>query len=455
MRVHHNVGIVALGMVTSACSLVTGASGYDDVSHCTGPACGQCPSGQQWDTTGEVCLTASEWCIRQGKRWDSVLNSCWGDQECPDGLRWYVRGGACVPTCSEGTSECGPTCCAAAQYCVTETGGNQRCSACEKPEYECGKSCCQPGVTCVNAEVGVCGATFGVVGQSCAGGLDCGGGVSCCESIAVPGGTFPQGSHDVDAEMPERAVTVSSFSLDKYEVTVGRFRKFVAEFDYENGLKDGAGFNASIPDSGWREAWNKALPNSNDEHASLLKKCDSSFSTWTMSDDTLPINCVTWFEAFAFCAWDGGRLPTEAEWEYAATGGAENRKYPWGSKAPSYDLAVYNCSYDGTPNAGNEDNCTANDIAPMGKKPDGAGRWGHLDLAGNMYEWVLDVYDAYPADASKDYASVSSSMTFARVLRGGSWHSSDLGTLRAANRIYCYSPLVRLTLYGFRCARGQ
>ena len=460
MRARQSLGVIALGMLAGACSLVTGASGYDDVSHCTGPACGQCPSGQQWDTANEICLSASEWCVRQGRRWDSVLNSCWGAQECPTGLRWYAKSGACVPSCSEGMSDCGPTCCAAAQVCVTDTGGNQRCSVCEKAEYECGRSCCLPAQMCVNTELMVCGATFGVAGQSCAGGLDCGGGVSCCESIAVPGGTFPQGSPQSDPlavsdEMPERPVTISSFSLDKYEVTVGRFRKFVQGFDYANGLPDRAGVNVNIPDSGWRAVWNRALPSSKGDHNSLLA-CDPSLSTWIMSDDALPINCVSWYEAFAFCVWDGGRLPTEAEWEYAAAGGDENREYPWGSEAPSDDRAVYICDYDGTPYDPNtQKGCDPGDIAPVGKKPDGAGRWGHLDLAGNMWEWVLDVYDDYPVDVSKDYANLSSTMTFGRVMRGGSWSSSVFDTyLRAAYRD-SYSPSLRDNYVGFRCARGQ
>ena len=96
--------------------------------------------------------------------------------------------------------------------------------------------------------------------------------------------------------------------------------------------------------------------------------------TWTDApgdNEQLPMNCVGFYEAFAFCLWDGGRLPTEAEWESVAAGGEENRLYPWGSTAPGADAmhAVHGCYYDGV------DTCDGLvDIAPVGSAPMGNGR---------------------------------------------------------------------------------
>jgi formylglycine-generating enzyme required for sulfatase activity len=111
------------------------------------------------------------------------------------------------------------------------------------------------------------------------------------------------------------------------------------------------------------------------------------------NNENLPINCVNWYEAYAFCIWDGGFLPSEAEWEYAAAGGSEQREYPWGSAAPgtANQYAIYDCDYGsdagGCPNPGV--GSIAN-IAPVGTATLGAGLWGQLDLIGDLMVWTLD-----------------------------------------------------------------
>jgi len=279
----------------------------------------------------------------------------------------------------------------------------------------------------------------GMTGTECAGG-------DCCESLIVTGGTFDQGEPDAFRS------TVSSFRLDRFEVTVERFRRFVDGYDAWRGDNpaQGAGAHHAIGESGWDAAWNEALPESASALTSTLRLgCDATYSTWDAGmSATLPINCVSWYEAFAFCIWDGGRLPTEAEWEYAAVGGSADWLYPWGSSPAPDDLdvsrAAYHCHGDGK-----SEGCAIDDILPVGSKPAGRGRFGQLDLAGSMSEWVLDSYEIYPSAPVSDHAALDANSP--RVLRGGSWASlpSDLAS---ALRQYV-TPMNRFD-FGFRCARA-
>jgi sulfatase modifying factor 1 len=243
------------------------------------------------------------------------------------------------------------------------------------------------------------GTSYGVLAQSCNGASDdCdedGTAVSCCQAKLVEGGVFPMGRCGDSAcgdayecgmqswcpdETPEHDATVADFHLDTFEVTVGRFRKFVTAFD-GTAPSEGAGAHPLIAESGWNGAWDGELPSSSTGLAANLN-CDDDWQTWTDTageNERHPINCVNWFEAFAFCIWDGGRLPTEAEWEYAAAGGDANRLYPWGSEAPG--VAPLRANFYDTAGSPHID---------VGSYPDGGSRWGQQDMAGSMFEWVFD-----------------------------------------------------------------
>lgn len=258
----------------------------------------------------------------------------------------------------------------------------------------------------------------------------------------------PTGTSCPSDEQPEHDATVSDFYLDEYEVTVGRFRQFVQQYD-GTPPTEGAGAHPQITGSGWKSAWNSSLPSSQGTLITNLK-CSPSYQTWRDAVSTTeehPINCVDWFQAFAFCAWDGGRLPTEAEWEYASAGGSENRLYPWGSAGPNNTLASYGCLYHGS------SSCSFDDIAKVGALPAGAGRWGHQDLGGNMWEWVLDWFSASwyggPGNTCDNCANLDTGTS--RVIRSSYFDSLEIN-LRNTKRSYD-TPTAGYRNVGFRCAR--
>jgi formylglycine-generating enzyme required for sulfatase activity len=281
---------------------------------------------------------------------------------------------------------------------------------------------------------------------------------SCCESPEVAGGSYYR-SYDLAGDFNLGKMIypamVSSFRLDKYEVTVGRFRAFVnARMGTQsNPPLPNSGAHEKIVGSGWDASWNANLLAST---ASLITalKCDSALQTWTDEpgdNEDRPIGCVTWYEAAAFCAWDGGYLPTESEWNYAATGGDQQRAYPWSSPAASLTLDGAHAVYDDGEDCVGGDmtpDCTLSDLLVVGSKPAGDGRWGQSDLAGSLYEWTLDRAAPYE-NPCPDCANLTSGS--AREIRGGSFASSAW-ELRAGIR-HSFAPTNRVSLVGFRCAR--
>ena len=249
---------------------------------------------------------------------------------------------------------------------------------------------------------------------------------SCCTSLLVPGGTFYRNYDGGDFADKIYPAMVADFYLDKYEITVGRFRQFVnaGMGTQANPPAAGAGAHPLVAGSGWDSKWNTNLPANTAGLVSAVK-CWDLHQTWTDAagnNESQPMNCLDWYTAFAFCAWDGGRLPTDAEWNYVASGGGEQRYYPWSSLATSTTIddsyAVYcggSCS--GTQNVGS-------------KSPKGDGKWGQSDLGGNVNEWALDCYlSSYPTQYNNCADLTASS---SRVYRGGDFIHDAPGLRSAA-----------------------
>ncbi|MDP6417621.1 MAG: SUMF1/EgtB/PvdO family nonheme iron enzyme, partial [Gammaproteobacteria bacterium] len=197
------------------------------------------------------------------------------------------------------------------------------------------------------------------------------------------------------------------FYMDAYEVTIGQYKKFLKSSGYK-------------PDDAID--WNGVY-----EYSPTEKH---------------PMIYVSWHGATAYAKWAGKRLPTEAEWEYAARGGRVGKRYPWGD---DHKVARDYANYGGTGGRDKWDRA-----APVGSfKPNG---YSLYDMAGNVREWCADWYgpDYYSKSPAKNPPGPDTGSS--RVLRGGSWNNST-PYLRVATR-YTYTPPYRCLNHGFRCVSG-
>lgn len=338
--------------------------------------------------------------------------------------------------------------------------------------WPCATGTCSNGACAGSTTSGASCQTSGPGLSNCgglpdAGGAGTAGGENCCTSQEVAGGTYNRtytNSGDGPTDEADPA-TVSGFRLDKYMVTVGRFRQFVnAVLPADGGsgwvplpgsgkhthLNNGQGLAGDADAGAYEPGW-VATDDSNVAPTDMSLACDTmGHNTWTSTvggQENLPIVCLNWWEAYAFCIWDGGFLPSEAEWEYAAAGGGEEREYPWGSTDPGVlnQYAIYGCYYpSGIPICFGEAT-----IAPVGTATLGAGRWGQLDLAGNAFEWNLDWSAPSFADPCTNCATLTESAT--RVIIGGSFSYPD--DYLAPSDTYLAPPAAGNANTGFRCAR--
>ena len=218
----------------------------------------------------------------------------------------------------------------------------------------------------------------------------------------------PYGSEWKVNEMPQHSVTLSDFYMDSTEVTVAQWSSFLTDVDAER-------HHHPLQPVDWEEG--EFVPEPDEANR--------------------PIRQVSWYDAATYCAWAGKRLPTEAEWEYAAKG-EEGERWPWGASGLGCEYAVF---FNGR-------SLCESIPAPVGERVDGDSPFGVSDMAGNVAEWVWDRYGDYSCDALDN--PVGPSEGSYRVIRGGGFREGR-DSIRTTFR-FGAPPDKRSEGVGFRCA---
>jgi len=244
--------------------------------------------------------------------------------------------------------------------------------------------------------------------------------------VLIPGGSFMMGDDNgQDMEKPAHAVEVDAFYMDTHEVTIGEFRKFVAATDYVT--------DAEKSETGGYY-WNgEAMTQKKGMHWRFNEVGYPHQS----SDDNHPVANMSWNDASAYAKWAGKRLPTEAEWEYAARGGSKGYKFAWGNE-PLGKKVVANVSDENLIKVIEWPHTEGYDdgfifAAPVGSFVPNA--FGLYDIAGNSWEWCADYFDAeyYSRSPKKNPRNDEPNEGNRRVMRGNSWDARP-GMMRCSRR---------------------
>lgn len=247
--------------------------------------------------------------------------------------------------------------------------------------------------------------------------------------VLVPAGLFLRGapapSPPEKDDAPARSIHLEAFSIDRAEVASAAYARFLEATgrrpphwdaqDARRATPSGSPLGDPRREDWGRFSWEDRRP--------------------PPGTADLPVTLVTWFDAEAYCAWAGKRLPTEAEWEKAARG-ADGRRYPWGS-APPQGRANFGGAHSGP--------------LPPGSYPGGVSPYGAADMAGNVAEWVADYHDPGYYREAPDRSPQGPERGAQRVVRGGFWRDGEerLQTFRR----WRLPPAAKHGGLGFRCAR--
>lgn len=256
--------------------------------------------------------------------------------------------------------------------------------------------------------------------------------------VLIPAGSFMMGSEDGEAdEKPVHKVTLDAFFMDKYEVTVADFKRFVDDQKYKTDAEK----------AGWSYRWNgKEWEKMN----GVFWRHNAKGELINAENMNHPVIHVSWNDANAYAQWAGKRLPTEAEWEYAARSGSKQYKFAWGNVNPAGNIADESLKRVFT-EWSIWDNYNDGFVytAPVGFFA--ANAFGLFDMTGNVWEWCADWYDSGYYKTSAEYDPKGPANGTSRVLRGGSWYYST-GDLRCALRLRDL-PTVQDFVVGFRSAQ--